>query len=44
MTFTFLLFTITIKKRTYSGEELERLVRQQKLEEHYDQQKHKFWM
>lgn len=42
MTFTFLLFTISIKKREYTGEQLERLVRQQKLQEYHDQQVHKF--
>ncbi|MCL7746973.1 MULTISPECIES: YrzI family small protein [Halalkalibacter] len=42
MTFTFLLFTISIKRRQYTGEELERLVRQQKLEEYHNQQIHKF--
>ncbi|MFC0561811.1 YrzI family small protein [Halalkalibacter alkalisediminis] len=41
MTFTFLLFTISIKKRKYTGEDLERLVRQQKLAEYQDQQIHK---
>ncbi|WP_084138579.1 YrzI family small protein [Halalkalibacter okhensis] len=42
MTFSFLLFTITIKRRKYTGEELERLVRQQKLDEYHNQQIHKF--
>ncbi|MFC0561810.1 YrzI family small protein [Halalkalibacter alkalisediminis] len=29
MTFHFILFTITIKKKTYTGEELQRIVEQQ---------------
>ncbi|MDT8861997.1 YrzI family small protein [Alkalihalobacillus sp. MEB130] len=33
MTFNFILFTITIKKREYSGQELEKLVKQQKYEQ-----------
>lgn len=33
MTFHFILFTITIKKRTYNGEELQRIVEQQKFEQ-----------
>ncbi|ARK29188.1 YrzI family small protein [Halalkalibacter krulwichiae] len=33
MTFHFILFTITIKKRTYSGEQLEQFVLQQQNEQ-----------
>ncbi|WP_081727625.1 YrzI family small protein [Halalkalibacter wakoensis] len=43
MTFTFLIFTITIKKRQYTGKDLEKLVRQQKLDEYHNEQSHKFY-
>ncbi|WP_081734127.1 YrzI family small protein [Halalkalibacter akibai] len=37
MTFHFILFTITVKKRKYSGKELEQIVKQQKYQdEHQD--------
>jgi uncharacterized protein (TIGR02413 family) len=37
MTFHFILFTITIEKRKYTGKELERIVKQQKYQEEYQQ-------
>ncbi|MFC0473664.1 YrzI family small protein [Halalkalibacter kiskunsagensis] len=38
MTFHFILFTITIKKRKYSGLDLERVLEQQKLEQERQEQ------
>ncbi|WP_017728650.1 YrzI family small protein [Halalkalibacterium ligniniphilum] len=44
MTFQFLIFTITIKKRCYSKEDLERFLREQKLEELKREQELKYQM
>ncbi|MEC2072093.1 YrzI family small protein [Alkalihalophilus marmarensis] len=46
MTLSFIFFTITIKKRNYSGKDLERLVEQQKYEDQIQQRLARFqhWM
>ncbi|WP_161784680.1 YrzI family small protein [Halalkalibacter okhensis] len=43
MTFHFLLFTITVSKRTYTEEQLQQMIHDDEIQAQLDQYKTKYW-